>query len=178
MSIKVTKVATLGAVCAFKGTEVQVLEQVYNSVPVEKQKDFEDVLVKAQETYSAEVAAVKAKGEKPNPSAIKSKVVSDLVEGFLVKIGVSKLKSDERVIRPKEPKITNAADKIKVDRPKVDPDVLSELYDDNFPIEDMDDSKPEKVVIDVNPEEVEAAGGVILGEGNMFSDDDFNFEDL
>lgn len=171
--LKVTRVEKLGDVCAFKSNEIQVVGNVYDRVPAESLEDFTVILNNAKDAYDAKVADAKAKNEKPKSAQYKSEVVSEIVRPFLAKFGVEgkqERKTVEKVIRPKDPKITDAKDPVQIELTEVEKKSAERYYDDNFPSDMLDDSVDEVVT------------GPTVELGSVSDDfdleDDFDFEGL
>lgn len=143
--MKVERVEALGAVCAFKPKGViQVLGSTYDKVPELKMADFEAVLGKTREAYEAKVAEVKARGERPKASQLKSEAISEVLEPFLVSIGLEKkaAKSPTRVVKSKNPRVPEDT-KVKASPELTEEEkkAAEEAYDNNFPEEILDDSE-------------------------------------
>lgn len=145
--MKVERVEALGAVCAFKPKGIiQVLGSTYDKVPELKMADFEAVLGKTREAYEAKVAEVKARGERPKASQLKSEAISEVLEPFLVSIGLEKkvAKSPTRVVKAKNPRVPEDT-KVKANPELTEEEkkVAEAAYDKNFPEDILDDSAGE-----------------------------------
>lgn len=172
--LKVVRVEKLGDVCAFKSNEIQVVGNIYDRVPAESLEDFAVVLNNAKDSYDAKVAQAKSVGEKPKSAQYKSEAISEFVKPFLAQFGLEpkkEKKTVEKVIRPKDPKITDAKDPVQIELSDVEKKSAERYYDDNFPSDMLDDSVDEVA---------ETSAQVALGEisDDFDLDDDFDFEGL
>lgn len=146
--MKVERVEALGAVCAFKPKGIiQVLGSTYDKVPELKMADFEAVLGKTREAYEAKVAEVKARGERPKASQLKSEAISEVLEPFLVSIGLEKKAATKvrlRVVKSKNPRVPEDT-KVKANPELTEEEkkVAEAAYDKNFPEDILDDSAGE-----------------------------------
>lgn len=177
---KVIRVDKLGDVCAYKPDCIQVLGEVYDKVPADKKEDFDAVLVSSREKYEGMVAKAKAAGEKPKSAQYKAEAIVSIVKPFLEGLGIEsgkgskKADSKEKVIKPKDPKITDAKDPVKVDTEPIDTKAAEEFYDNNFAEDALDDSAEE------TPQEEGFEGnefGDELSDG-FDVDDGFDFEGI
>lgn len=174
--MKVVRVEKLGDVCAFKPKEIQVVGNVYDMIPSEAREDFESVLNSAKESYDAKVKDAKSKGEKPKSAQFKAEAIAEFVKPFLAKFGVEdkkEKKTTSKVIKSKEPKITDAKDPVSVDLSETEKAKAEQYYDDNFSSDMLDDSAEENSLSSSN-------GGVDLGDisDDFDLEDDFDFEGL
>lgn len=173
--LKVVRVEKLGDVCAFKPKEIQVVGSVYDIVPKEAMEDFESVLNSAKESYDKMVADAKASGEKPKSAQFKATAIAEFVKPFLAKYGVEgkKERSKEKVITPKNPKITDAKDPVEVDLTEDEQKKAEEFYDNNFSSDMLDDSVEEP---NMGKKKEEVDLGDLSDDFDL--DDDFDFEGL
>jgi hypothetical protein len=176
--IKVVRVEKLGDVCAFKPNEIQVVGNVYDKIPAEEKENFEAVVNNAKDAYDAKVAEAKAVGEKPKSAKFKAEVIAQFITPYLAKFGVDGKRTKdrtkvERVVTPKDPKITDAKDPVQINLTDVQKKSAEEFYDNNFSDEILDDSVDEV-------EEPKANGNVYIGEvsDDFDLDVDFDFEGL
>lgn len=171
--MKVVRVDKLGDVCAFKPKEIQVVGSVYDVIPKESLEDFESVLNSAKESYDKKVVDAKSKGMKPKSAQFKAEAIAEFVKPFLAKFGVEgkKERSKEKVIKSKEPKITDAKDPVSVDLSEADQKKAEEFYDSNFSADMLNDSAPQE-----SPKKLDDDLDDLSDDFDL--DDDFNFDGL
>lgn len=171
--LKIVRVEKLGDVCAFKPNEIQVVGNIYDRVPEESREDMAVIFNNAKDAYDAKVAQAKASGEKPKSAQYKSEVIADVVKPFLAKFGLEPKKEKkiiEKVIAPKEPKITDAKDPVQVELSSVDKKTAESYYDNNFPSDMLDDS-----VDEITTPKAQVALGEISDDFDL-DGDDFDFD--
>lgn len=171
-NFKVVRVEKLGALCAFKPKEIQVVGALYDRVPQEQMSDFETVLNKAKELYDFKVADVKASGEKPKATSLKSEALDEVLTPWLERTGINN--APKRVVS-RNPRIVSGSDKTEV-AASIDIGRVTELYD-NFPSDELSDGKVEEAVL---PEDDIFEDGDSLDSGDVadiFGDSEDLFED-
>lgn len=162
---KIVKVDKLGALCAFRAKEIQVVASLYDSVPADKLEDFGIVLNKAREKYESLVSESKAGGEKLSSGKCKSKAVFLVLNPWLERMGIAK-STPVRTIVSKNPGIPSNKVKVDIVSGKIDKERIAKIYN-QFPSESLEDSMPG------GESPVDAAVG-----NNVFEDVDvFNLSD-
>lgn len=175
--LNIVRVEKLGDVCAFKLKEIQVVGNIYDRVPEESREDFAVVLNNARDAYNKKVQDAKDAGQKPASAQFKSEAIAQFVSPFLANLGLEPKKTREkveRVVRPKNPKITDAKDPVQIELTEEQKDQAEKYYDNNFSDEILDDS------LEIKEEPKDEFESAYIGEvpDEFDMDDDFDFEGL
>lgn len=161
--LKVVTVEKLGAICAFKPTEIQVVKEVYDKISQGDISDFEVVLNETKKNYESKVAAAKANGEKVNALSLKAEAINEVLMVWMQTKGYSA--ETEKKVVSRNPRIPKDNEKIALADVKIDKELVAEFYD-NFPSDILDDS--------VSSEEVkDQIEDLFDGEADLFGDDVF-----
>lgn len=164
MAIKIVVVDKLGAMCAFKPKEIQVLRSVYDSIPEEKKEDFEEQLRDTRDCYQKKVDEARSRGEKPKSAQFKSEAISEVVDKWLSTNGIQEEKV--KIVRSSNPRIPKDVPEVQIS--EEEQKEMEGIYE-NYPTEALEDDRPEKV------EENSLDEGFF--EGDAFEDED-DLEDL
>lgn len=135
---EIKPIENLSAVVAFRPKEIQVSKSIYDMVPDIHKENFNQILMKARESYESLVEQAKSCGEKPKAMALKSQVVTEIVNPFLSSLSIGEKPKVTRTIRPQEDK---EEESIRV-LTQEEKDKVKKLYN-NFDSESLEDSKEE-----------------------------------
>lgn len=173
--MEVIIVDKLGAMVAFRPKHIEFLRETYDKIPEAQRDNLETILNQCKQAYDVKVADDKSKGIRPNPTAIKNEAFGSILYPWLNSIGVETgapiKRSETRTIKSSNPRIPKEKKEEPMDQIVIDEAMVSNVYDNNFPADMMDDDAPthQSAVLEGEDES--------LFEGDFFEDAKIDFGD-
>lgn len=137
--VKIVVEEKLGGQVSFGGKEIRVLKATYDAIPEDKRSEFDGLLVRAQEVYQEKVAAVKAAGQRPQASKLKSEAIAEVITPFMEANSVAKGSAKRGESRVVKPTVKKEGQRAKEPKAPMDSDSIKKECD-NFPAELLEDS--------------------------------------